>query len=133
MASSRLSGTRSNQSESGAKLQFAGEDYREHRPYQSTDSARHVDWRAYARGRPLLTKRFDEGGPEAILLSWSHTTQATDEDRLSQMSLWVEMAHRSERSFSLQLPDTQIDYGRDNLHAHRCWQELASYSPRTQP
>lgn len=115
------------QSESGAKLQFAGEDYREHRTYQSTDSARHVDWRAFARGRPLLTKRFDEGGPEAILLSWNQTSQKTDEERLGQLSLWIELAHRSERSFSLQLPHIQLDYGRDNLHAHRCWRELAQF------
>lgn len=117
----------SHHSESGAKLQFAGEDYREHRPYQSTDSARHVDWRAYARGRPLLTKRFDEGGPEAVVLSWSHTQQKTEEEKLAQLSLWIELAHRSERSFALQLPNAQIDYGRDSLHAHRCWRELAQF------
>ncbi len=115
------------QSEAGARLQFAGEDYREHRPYQSTDSARHVDWRAFARGRPLLTKRFDEGGPEAIILNWNQTLQQSDEAKLSQLSLWVELAHRSERSFSLQLPESKVDYGRDSLHAHRCWQELAQF------
>ncbi len=115
------------QSEDGAKLQFAGEDYREHRPYQNTDSARHVDWRAYARGRPLLTKRFDEGGPEAIILHWNNAPQSATEAKLSQLSLWIELAQRSERSFSLQLPETQVDYGRDSLHAHRCWRELAEY------
>ncbi len=115
------------QSEAGAKLQFAGEDYREHRPYQNTDSARHVDWRAFARGRPLLTKRFDEGGPEAIVLNWNHTTQKTHEAKLAQLSLWIELAYRGERSFSLHLPDLQLDYGRDNLHAHRCWRALAQF------
>lgn len=117
-------------SESGAKLQLAGEDYREHRLYQPTDSARHVDWRAYARGRPLLTKRFDESGPEAIVLSFNQTPKGDLEQRLSQLSLWIELAHRSQRSFALHLPDQQIDFGRDNLHAQRCWRELARYKPR---
>jgi uncharacterized protein (DUF58 family) len=113
--------------ESSAKLQFSGDDYREHRFYQPTDSARHVDWKAYARGRPLLTKRFDEGGPEAVILNWSQTQQTKVEEKLSQLSLWIELAHRSERSFSLQLPRTKIDFGHDHLHAHRCWKELAKY------
>lgn len=115
-------------SETGARLQFAGEDYREHRAYQATDSARHVDWKAFARGRPLLTKRFDEGGPEAIVLNWFSTSQSELEAKLSQLSLWIELAHRSERSFALQLPKSKIDFGSDHLHAHRCWRELAKFS-----
>lgn len=121
------------QAESSSKLQFVGEDFREHRNYQPTDSARHVDWRAFARGRPLLTKRFDEGGPEAIVLSFLQTSQKSAEEKLSQLSLWIELAQRSERSFSLQLPEVQIDFGRDTLHAHRCWRELAKFESKEPP
>ena len=39
-----------------------GDDYTGVRPYQSGESQRHVDWRAVARGQPLLVKQFFRHG-----------------------------------------------------------------------
>ena len=38
---------------------MGGEDFRGHAAYQVGESQRHIDWKAYARGRPLLVKKFD--------------------------------------------------------------------------
>src|ERR1035437_1604147 len=43
-----------------------GDDYSGSRPYMHGDRPRHIDWKAVARGLPLLTKQFSAGGGSRI-------------------------------------------------------------------
>ena len=92
-----------------------GTDFREHKLFQKGDSFRHVDWKAFARLRPLMTKKF-EGDPKEILaLDWEMTSGST-KARLEQLSLWIREAKQSQKAFSLRLPDYTLPLGAGTQH-----------------
>jgi len=94
-----------------------GTDYREHKMFQKGDSFRHVDWKAFARLRPLMTKKF-EGDPKEILsLDWEMTVGANKKMRLEQLSLWIKDAKAKNQAFSMKLPEYQLALGSGNQHA----------------
>ncbi len=104
-----------------------GDDFHGHRRYQPGDSARRVDWKAHARGRPLLIKEFDEGDPQALLFSWFELADLSTEERLSQLTAWIERARTQRLAFALKLPTVYIAAGDDLQHHTRCLEELAVY------
>lgn len=113
--------------------QLGGEDFHGHRKFANGDSYRHVDWKARARGRPMLIKEFTEGEPGAAILDW-HSLGGLDlEARLSQLAKWVDEAKGKKILFSLRLPNEVIPPGQGLLHAKRCWQSLASFSEDHEP
>jgi uncharacterized protein (DUF58 family) len=98
-----------------------GDDFRGHRLYGLGDSARHIDWRAQARGRPLLVKELNEGGSPDLIFNWDSLTELSSEARLSQLTLWIEEAQRQQLSFRLRLPDFE------STDAEKCLTALAVY------
>lgn len=112
----------------GAVAQFEnGDDFHGHRKYQATDSARHIDWKAHARGRPLLVKEFKDGSPESALLDWHALHGLDTEARLSQLSQWIEEARRAQIPFALRLPYRSFPPGHGASHAIQCLEALADF------
>lgn len=107
-----------------------GDDFHGHRKFHGTDSYRHVDWKAHARGRPLLIKEFTEGEPQSLILDWAHLPGLGDEERLSQLSKWIEIAKTSKLVFGLRIPGQTVPPGQGLGHAIRCWEALARYQSR---
>ncbi len=90
---------------------------------------RAVDWKAYARERGLLTKRFSGRGTKKILIDWQQTNHLDNvEQRLSQLCLWVVEAEKQGMQYVLTLSandNSQFDNG--EIHKHRCLTTLAEY------
>ena len=103
----------------------AGDDFHGHRLFREGDSHRRIDWKAHARGRPLLVKEFSDGAPGALVLDWKNLKGLDLESRLSQLAVWVDEARERKLIFSLKLPDAEIPAGHGLAHAQRCWQALA--------
>ncbi len=103
------------------------DDFIGYRNYQVTDSPRHVDWKAVARGRPMMTKLFSSAGDDEWLLDWNSLSAADDEQRLSQLSRWILMAEAGSRRYALQLPGQTLEASRGEAHKHRCLTALAVY------
>ncbi len=104
-----------------------GEDFRGHRSFVPGDSSNRIDWKAFARGRSLLIKEFDQGNPEALLFDWDRTPGADHEAKLSQLTLWVERAFLQKRRYALQLPTQLISPNEGLQHYERCLEALALY------
>lgn len=104
-----------------------GEDFHGHRRYERGDSPRHIDWKARARGRPLMVKEFTEGAPSAILIDWFALEGHDTEARLSQLTAWVEEAKRRKLPFALRLPRFERGVGLGHVHVSRCLEALAVY------
>ena len=109
---------------------IGGEDFHGHRKFQNGDSHRHVDWKAHARGRQYLVKRFNEGAPRAIHLDWSALKGLPVEERLSQMSRWVDDARKRKLIYSFAIPKRRIAPGHGHHHAVQCLQALAEFDER---
>lgn len=106
-----------------------GDDFHGHRKYQPGDSHRHIDWKAYARGRPLMVKEFHEGAPQSSLFDWDSLSGLGTEERLSQISAWIEEAKSRKGGFGLRLPGLSIPVGKGHQHMERCLEALALYDP----
>lgn len=104
------------------------DDFAGFRAWRAGDSIRSIDWKALARERGLLVKRFTGAGSRRIRLRWDLAgTRAGDEQRLAQLCRWVLDADRGGMSYALELPGTVLEYDRGPAHRRRCLDLLAAH------
>lgn len=103
------------------------DDFHGLRSYQSGDSMRHIDWKAYARQRGLLTKQFQRHQSPELWFEWHATTGADIEERLSQLCRWILDAERRQQRYGLQLPNIKIAPDAGIAHQQRCLRQLALF------
>jgi len=104
-----------------------GEDFTGMRPYQLGDSHRHVDWKAVARGRPMLIKQFSGGGRGRVWFDWLVLEGLDTEARLSQLACWIVEAHRQGCEYGLRLPHRECPPAAGWEHYESCLKALALY------
>jgi uncharacterized protein (DUF58 family) len=116
--------------ESGdAVLAGAGtDDFAGLRPYQSSDSPRHVAWKASARSETLLTKFFAGRASSELWFDWERLPSGMDiEARLSRLARWVVLAEERGLRYGLKLPGASVPLGEGFPHREKCLRELALY------
>ncbi len=104
-----------------------GDDYAGVRAYVPGESQRHIDWKAVARGQPLMTKQFTAEVDDVLRLDFDALAFSQPEQRLSQLALWVIEAERAGRQYSLRLPTAEIPAANGDAHYHRCLHALALF------
>ena len=104
-----------------------GDDFRGHEKYIPGENQRHIDWKAYARGRPLLLKKFDFGDPRVFELGLEKIQALKTEDRLRQLSQWVWECHKNQDIYSLDLAGSSCDAGNGGHHLRSCLKLLAEH------
>jgi uncharacterized protein (DUF58 family) len=121
-----LSRARSLHSRSQADI-GEGDDFAGVRAYVPGEPQRHIDWKAVARGQPLMTKQFTAEAHGFVHLDFSALRFTDVEDRLSQLALWVIEAERARRPYGLRLPGTEIAPAVGKSHFHRCMRALSRF------
>ena len=104
-----------------------GDDFAGVRAYVSGESQRHIDWKAVARGQPLMIKQFAAETEGVVHLDFSALGFANVEERLSQLALWVIEAERARRPYGLRLPGTEIPPAVGQVHFHQCLRALSLF------
>lgn len=108
------------------KAKSMGDEFLGHRPYQSFDSLRHIDWKAYARQQKFNVKLFENDHQGTQLLSWSHTQSLTNnEERISQLSQWIHLCLRKKQKFILEIPGWTSPTESSPNHTTDCLTHLA--------
>jgi uncharacterized protein (DUF58 family) len=95
------------------------------RPFRDGDSPRQVDWKAYARGAPLLVKEYSPAGADLCLFDFAQLRIPDLEARLSQLARWVIDAEAGGERYGLALPGVELAPNRGPEHRHRCLAALA--------
>ena len=103
-----------------------GDDFAGVRAYLPGESQRHIDWKAVARGQPLMTKQFSVETDTLLFLDFARV-QKDREARLSQLALWVIEAERARCPYGLRLPAAEIAPSMGEQHFHRCLRALALF------
>jgi uncharacterized protein (DUF58 family) len=103
----------------------SGDDFAGVRAYAPGESLRHVDWKAFARGRPLVVKQFSGGQGRELWLEARTLTGLTLEDRLSQMTLWAIEAEEGDMPYGLSLGDVHLAPELGTEHQRRVLEALA--------
>jgi uncharacterized protein (DUF58 family) len=106
-----------------------GDDFAGVRAYIRGESQRHIDWKAVARGRPLMTKQFAVETKGAVYLDFFELHFADVEEKLSQLALWVIEAERARQPYGLRLPGVEISPAFGQLHFHYCLRALSLFRP----
>jgi len=108
-------------------VQSEGDDFSGVRAYLPGESQRHIDWKAVARGHPLMSKQFSADTGGAFHFDFNAIALRDVEARLSQLTLWVIEADRTRRPYSLRLPSVEIAASTGEAHYHMCLRALACY------
>ena len=105
-----------------------GDDFTGVRPYREGESQRHVDWRAAARGQPLLLKQFTGTGSRRLWFEYADVAGIGNlETRMSQLSQWIVQAEAEGLAYGLRLPGFEAEPARGQTHRHRCLGALALF------
>jgi len=102
-----------------------GDDFSGVRAYMPGESLRHVDWKAFARGRPLAIKQFTGGSGQELWLDGAELERLPLEARLSQLALWITNAEKEEIPYALKLGRTTLPLGLGAAHSRRALEALA--------
>jgi uncharacterized protein (DUF58 family) len=108
-----------------------GDDFAGVRAYIPGESQRHIDWKAVARGQPLMTKQFAAEAAGAVCLDFSALRFADVEARLSQLALWVIEAERARLPYGLYLPGVKMPPAVGQSHFHQCLRALSLFQLET--
>jgi uncharacterized protein (DUF58 family) len=102
-----------------------GDDFAGVRAYVPGESLRHVDWKAFARGRPLSVKQFTGGAGQELWLDAGEMNRLPLEARLSQLALWIVNAEKEEIPYALRLGRTTLPLGLGPAQYRRALETLA--------
>ncbi len=103
------------------------DDFVGQRPYHPGDSLHHLNWKALARERGLLTKQFGGDRSDELKLDWQMVEAQPVESKLSQLCYWVMQAEQNHLRYGLEIPGSQIPVGQGQQHYERCLSALALY------
>lgn len=112
---------------------IAGDDFAGVKNYIVGESQRHVDWKAVARGMPMMIKQFETITREEFWLEWDFLPALEVEGRLSQLAQWIVASERAGNRYGLRLPGTRIEPGQGDSHYHRCLRSLAVFGEGKKP
>lgn len=72
---------------------------------RAEDPASTIDWRAFARGRGLARKEFQDESGQRLQLRWADTAGLEEpEKRLRQLAAWIRRARQEQIPFQVELP-----------------------------
>jgi len=104
----------------------SGDDFSGVRAYSPGESLRHIDWKAYARGRPLVVKQFSGGEGREVWLEARDLVRLSLEDRLSQLTLWAIEAEEGDVPYGLSVGDVHMPPALGSIHHRRVLEALAT-------
>lgn len=104
-----------------------GDDFMGHRPFTLGQSLKQIDWKAHARGQPLLVKDFAEQSDGPLHLRWIDVPGHDCEARLEQMSSWIMSSLVMQRPFSLEMPAKNLPEATGQDHLFQALRLLASH------
>ncbi len=103
------------------------DDFAGLKDYRGGESPRHIAWKAYARGQPLMVKEFSGALQASQWFEFDALDGLDEEQRLSVMCRWVLDAERDALRYGLRLPGTEIAPGQGDAHRAKCLTALAMF------
>jgi uncharacterized protein (DUF58 family) len=104
-----------------------GDEWRDLRAFRDGDSPRHVAWKAYARGQPLLVKEYGGSARESLRLDLAAARGDGVEARLGQVARWIVDAESRGARYGLALPGREFPEDRGARHERLCLEALARH------
>jgi uncharacterized protein (DUF58 family) len=100
------------------------DDFKGHRDYRENDSPRSIDWKVSSRLQKTTVKEYDQQASKKIWLRWEDCAATSDYERLSQLSLWIDLAERRDYEYGVMLPHRVIEFNKGPAHKALCLRAL---------
>ncbi len=118
-----------NPRDAGDARAMTDEEFDHLRPYVPGDAQSRIAFKHYARTGQLVSQQW--AGQVAaqsgeVLLDFSEVP-GTTEQRLCQLSAWIDALAVGDQRFTLRLPGLADRSGQDAAHRRACWQLLAGF------
>lgn len=101
-----------------------GEDFSGLREWSAGDSLRHVDWKAVARGRPMMVKQWSGAPAGTVWLEWE-ALALPEQARISQLAQWIDEAETTGHRYGLKIPGQTLPPASGPKHRRKCLEALA--------
>ncbi len=101
-----------------------GENFHDRKAYEYGDSIRRVDWKAYARHKPLLTKIYDEGNRGALSLNLADAPDDF-EKAIQQLCQWSLLCEKSKVKYEVIAGDHSVPLGGGKKHKYQVMKLLS--------
>jgi uncharacterized protein (DUF58 family) len=105
------------------------EDLDSLREYRSGESYKRIDWKAYARGRGLVSKHFSGAERASVWLDFEALPEVGVEARLALLARMILDQEEAGTTYGLKLPGSSLDPDNGPEHMHACLAELALFDP----
>lgn len=103
------------------------EDFDSLRAYNTSDSLKTVDWKAYARRNTLYSKQFHGYESKTLWLDWHDAPTSDFELKLSYICFWVVHLANGNEPYGVNLPGHRVEPSTGKQHEQQCLELLASY------
>ena len=100
------------------------QDFSGFRTFRKGDSQKHINWKALAKGHPLMVKEFNDGSGGQFLFRWEDTNHIYEKNRAAQLSLWIHNAHRHGDDYGIILPNYKSNVAGGEAHFYKSLKEL---------
>lgn len=109
-----------------SRMDAAGEELHQLRPYRAGDPRRSIAWKHSARRDTLLVREYEKPAGIEVMLDWRQLHGLGTEQRISRLARWVDLAEREGRRYTLKLPgQPAIGPAQGASHHHLCLRALA--------
>ena len=102
------------------------EEFSTHKPYRTGDRGSNIDWKVFGKTRKLYSKEYQGSSKEQTLDFNYDMLEGNKEQKLSQLSLWIQEAHNLNLPYQLTLPSANVT-GQGSKHLNDCRIALAKY------
>lgn len=103
------------------------DDFAGLRDYQAGDSLHRIDWKAYARGRGLNVREFDDPAEGRLWLEWDRLEGMPQEARLSRLCYWAQQLEQAGNPWGLVMPDVSLAPASGEAHLRDALNHLAQF------
>ena len=103
------------------------DDYLGLKEYQSGDSIKQIDWKAFAKGQGLYSKQYGGDTLTELWLNYEQTPGYHVEEKLSQLCRWVIDAEKSGLQYGFTIPGLKLEPDHGKSHYEKCLKALALF------
>lgn len=98
------------------------------RPYREGDKLHSIVWKLFSKVEDPLVKILQNNADPKLKFDWEQLNLIRDEEnRLSQIALWIELAHNERKPFSLKMPNVELEMSSEKQHVKEALRSLALY------
>ena len=112
----------------GVRGVSGNDDFAGVRAWQPGDSPRHIDWKAVARERPMMTKQWTGNQDAVVILDWN-SVAIPDDEKVRQFAKWIHDCEAQGIFYAVALPDLTLPAGIGPAHMRKCLAAVGEMLP----